>query len=132
METVEQLPSNKKFGYFFGVVFAFASSYFYWSESVSLSAVFAVLAAVTFILALLASHVLEPFNKLWMKLGLLLGKIVSPIVMGIIYALIFIPVGLFMRAIGRDELRIKRRDSFSHWKQRDPVGSDTESFKNQF
>jgi hypothetical protein len=67
-----------------------------------------------------------------MSFGLMLGKISSPIVLGFIFFGIFTPVGIFMRILGRDELRLKMKSQKSYWKMReaDPFNSDT--FKNQF
>lgn len=127
-----QLPSNRKFGLFFTVVFALAGAYF-WSSGVELAAQGFLLAAVLFlVVALLKADLLLPLNKLWMRLGLLLGMIVSPIVLGIIFFGIFTPVSLMMKLVGRDELRLKIKARDTHWKPKETLVPQSESFKNQF
>ena len=126
-----ELPSNRKFGFFFTFVFAVVAAYFYYSTNVSWAYVF-VAAALTFLLVtLIKSDALLPLNKLWMRFGLILGSIVSPIVLGVIFFGLFAPIAMLMRLSGRDELRLKFIQKTSHWISRDePIKS--ESFGNQF
>ena len=126
-----ELPSNRKFGFFFSFVFALAAAYFYFSTNVSWAYVFIATALIFLIITLIKSDALLPLNKLWMRFGLLLGMIVSPIVLGIIFFGLFTPIAILMRLSGRDELRLKFTQKASHWISRgEPIKS--ESFKNQF
>ena len=127
-----QLPSNKKFGLFFSMVFAITSIYFFYINLGTVSFILANLSIIFFILALINSTILLPFNKGWMRLGILLSIIVSPIIMGIIFFAIFTPVGLIMRMFGRDELRLKMKPVSSHWKVRESQSDINKSFKHQF
>ena len=126
-----ELPSNRKFGFFFTFVFALAAAYFYYSANVSCAYV-SIAAALAFLcITLFKSDALLPLNKLWMRFGLLLGMIVSPIVLGIIFFGLFTPIAMIMRLSGRDELRLKFTQKASHWISREePIKS--ESFKHQF
>ena len=126
-----QLPSNKKFGFFFTFVFAIASAYFYNATSASWSYVFGLTSLLFLIVSAVKAEILLPLNKLWMRFGHLLGMIVSPIVLGIIFFGLFMPIAIVMRLSGRDELRLKFIKKSSHWIPRnDPLKS--ESFKQQF
>ena len=126
-----ELPSNRKFGFFFTFVFAVAAAYFYYSANVGLAYVFVATALTFLLITLIKSDVLLPLNKLWMRFGLLLGMIVSPIVLGIIFFGLFTPIAVVMRLSGRDELRLKFTQKASHWISRsEPIKS--ESFKHQF
>ena len=126
-----ELPSNRKFGFFFTFVFAVAAAYFYYSANVSWAYVFSGAASIFLLVTLIKSDALLPLNKLWMRFGLLLGMIVSPIVLGIIFFGLFTPIAFFMRLSGRDELRLKLSKKASHWISRsEPLKS--ESFKQQF
>tara|TARA_Y100000748_G_scaffold26754_1_gene20030 strand:- start:3082 stop:3480 length:399 start_codon:yes stop_codon:yes gene_type:complete len=126
-----ELPSNRKFGVFFTIVFAVAAAYSYHTANVSLAYVFITAASIFLLVTLIKSDALIPLNKLWMRFGLLLGMIVSPIVLGVIFFGLFTPYALVMRLTGRDELRLKLDEKTSHWIIRyDPITS--ESFKHQF
>jgi len=126
------LPSNKKFGLFFALIFFVAAVYLNYSSS-QLLAFLSLCASVFFLLAaLFFDSLLLPLNKLWMRLGLLLGMIVSPLVMSIIFFTLFVPIGLIMRLFGRDELRLKMKSRDSHWKSREHDESNADSFNHQF
>ena len=126
-----ELPSNRKFGFFFTFVFAAVAAYFYYSTNVSWAYVFVAAALAFLLVTLIQSDALLPLNKLWMRFGLLLGMIVSPIVLGIIFFGLFTPIAILMRLSGRDELRLKLTQKISHWVSRgEPIKS--ESFKHQF
>ena len=126
-----ELPSNRKFGFFFTIVFAVVAAFFYYSYNLTWAYVFSAAALVFMLATLTKSDVLLPLNKLWMRFGLLLGMIVSPIVLGVIFFGLFTPIAMLMRLSGRDELRLKFAQKVSHWISRgEPIKS--ESFKHQF
>lgn len=126
-----ELPSNRKFGFFFTFVFSIAAVFSFWVVELLLAYAFIAVAFVFLIITLVRSDALLPLNKLWMRFGLLLGMIVSPIVLGIIFFGLFTPIATLMRLGRRDELRLKFVKKSSHWITRsEPIKS--ESFKNQF
>ena len=126
-----ELPSNRKFGFFFTFVFSVAAAYFYYSANLTWAYVFVGAASIFLLVTLIKSDALLPLNKLWMRFGLLIGMIVSPIVLGVIFFGIFSPIAMLMRLSGRDELRLKFTQKASHWISRgEPIKSV--SFKHQF
>ena len=126
-----ELPSNRKFGILFTIIFTLASLYFYSLAHIVLASLFLCLAIIVMTIALVKANILLPANKLWMQFGIVLGMIVSPIVLGIIFFGLFTPISVFLKLRGRDELRLKVRERISHWNLR---GDQIEppSFKNQF
>ena len=123
-----KISSNKSFGIVFFIVFFIVSIYplFFdgnlriWSLIVSL---------LFLILGLVNSRILTPLNRLWFKFGMLLGKIISPIIMGLVFFIVVTPTGLIMRALKKDLLNLKKKDSQSYWVKRDKFDSD---MRNQF
>jgi hypothetical protein len=90
-------------------------------------------AAILLTLALLRPALLRPLNRQWTKLGLLLSKIANPIVLGLLYAVAVVPMGLLMRATGKDPLRLRLdRDASTYWIPRVPPGPPPETMTNQF
>lgn len=84
-------------------------------------------------LGLLAPASLSGLNRAWMRLGLILFRVVNPIVLGLIYATTMVPIGLMMRATGRDPLHLKvDPDAASYWIRRDPPGPKPDTMINQF
>ena len=126
-----ELPSNRKFGFFFTFVCALAATYFYYSANVIWTYVFIAAALAFLLVTLIKSDALLPLNKLWMRFGLLIGMVVSPIVLGVIFFGLFTPIAMLMRLSGRDELRLKYSQKASHWISRGEQ-IKSQSFKQQF
>jgi hypothetical protein len=83
--------------------------------------------------SLIAPPLLGPLNRLWLKFGALLHSITSPIILGIMFYLVILPIGLIMRLLGKDLLRLGfDRTSSSYWIRREPPGPDKTSLNRQF
>lgn len=84
-------------------------------------------------IALIAPALLGPLNRLWLKFGALLHTITSPIILGIMFFLVILPIGLIMRLLGKDFLRLKFDNSASsYWIRREPPGPEKNSLNRQF
>ena len=127
-----ELPSNRRFGFFFTAVFLFVAAYLFWLQYVKLSTGFCVAGVVFGVVTFVNASLLLPLNKMWMRFGLLLGMIISPIVLGILFFGLFTPIAIAMRLIGRDELLLKRQNIDSFWKQRKPADLNSQSFVRQY
>jgi hypothetical protein len=55
-------------------------------------------------LALVAPLALNPVYKVWMRFGLVMGAIMSRLILGIVFFLVVTPLGLLMRATGKDPM----------------------------
>ena len=126
------LPSNRKFGYFFSLIFLIIAIYSYYIEIKIFSFFIFILSFVFLIITYLRPNILLPLNRLWMNFGLLLSYIVSPIILGAIFFLIFTPTALITKLVGRDELNLKFSKKGSNWKNRKNDTSFLNRFKNQF
>ncbi len=90
-------------------------------------------AALLLSLAFLWPAVLAPLNRLWLRLGLLLYKVINPLVMGLVFFTTVVPIGLALRAFGKDPLRLRREPTAtSYWIRREPPGPDPDTMKHQF
>ena len=126
-----EIPSNKKFGYFFTFVFMIITGYFFANKSLNLAYIFGTISAIFFIITTLKADLLLFLNILWIRFGLLLGMIISPFVLGILFFVFFTPMAILMKLYGRDELRLKFKKNITYWTLRDnQIMPD--SFKNQF
>jgi hypothetical protein len=68
-----------------------------------------------------------------MRFGLALYRVVNPVVMALLFFVTVVPMGLAMRAFGRDALRLKRdKNAASYWILREPPGPSPETMKHQF
>jgi len=130
--TNNKMVTDKKFGYFFSVLFTLIALYSYWQDLKNFAITSAALSFIFVAVTLVAPKVLSPLNRAWYELGMFLGKIVSPIVLGAIFFLMITPISLITRLFGRDELKIKKLSIQSYWVDRSPPGPSSDSFKNQF
>jgi len=90
-------------------------------------------ATVPLLLALCWTTALAPFNRLWLRFSLVLYKVVNPIVMAVLFFVTVVPIGLVMRALGKDPLRLKRDPEVTtYWIVREPPGPAPETIKHQF
>ena len=124
-----KISSNRNFGLVFFLVFLIVALWplkyeediRFWSLSLSI---------IFFILGILNSKLLAPLNKLWFKFGIFLGSIVSPVVMGLVYFLVVVPVGIFMRLLGKDLLKKNKiKNASTYWIKRNKEQS---RMKKQF
>jgi hypothetical protein len=126
-----ELPSNRKFGFFFTSVFAVLGIYSFYAAMIYWAYAFAFISVIFLIVTLVKADILLPLNILWMRLGFLLGRIVSPVILGLIFFGIFTPIAVITRIIGRDELSLKLMKKPSYWILRSK-SVKSEFFKNQF
>ena len=122
------LPTNRNFGIVFFLFFLFISLWQF-SNDKTLSYWFLIISIIFLILGLLNAKILTPINKTWIKFGEILGSIVSPIVMTIIFFGIVTPIGLFLKLIGKDVLKLKQDKKNTYWIEKD---NSNNSMKNQF
>ncbi len=124
--------SDRSFGFVFAAVFLIIAVWPLW-HGAGLRWWSAGVAAAFAVVAVAVPHILAVPNRLWMKFGLLLGKIVSPIALGILFYLVFMPIGVLMRVLGKDPLKLKRDTAAaSYWVSREPPGPPPTSMTNQF
>ena len=124
--------SDRSFGLVFAGFFAIVGALSLWRQHQGWHYTLP-LAAVFLVVALTYPRVLGPLNRLWLKFGLLLYKVMNPLVLGLLFFVTIMPIGLVMRAMGKDFLRLKREpNAKSYWIARTPPGPPPQSMKNQF
>ena len=130
-EQVER-PPDRQFGLVFTVVFAIVAAWpAIWGRPVRWWS--AVLAAAFLTVTLVAPRLLTPLNRVWLWIGLLLHKCVSPIVLGLVFFSTVTPIGLLLRALGKDPLRLRfDPEAPTYWIERRPPGPAGHSMPNQF
>lgn len=94
----------------------------------------AVLVGLAFLsVALIYPSLLGPLNRLWRLVGLALHHVINPAIMALIYFFAVVPIGLLLRARGKDLLRLKRDPGAqSYWIKRIPPVPPSGSMSKQF
>jgi len=128
----DTMPTDRKFGVFFGILFFLASFVFLIMSQISLASLLCVVSLALFTLSACKPSLLHPMNRAWMLFGLTLGRVVNPIVMGLIFYVIFVPTALALKIFGRDELRLKTQSRETYWKLRPAEHDRQDPFRQQF
>ena len=120
--------SSKSFGYlFFGVFLALAVWVYVKNQNLNFWLIGTSI--VFLVLTLVKSKLLDILNDLWIKFGELLGKIIAPIVMSVVFFLIVTPIGLILKIVKKDLLKLKFNNDKSYWVEKDKT---IESMDKQF
>ena len=131
-EEETERPPDRQFGLVFTVVFTVLALWplvsgrpvRWWS---------AVAAAGFLVCALVVPGVLAPLNRLWLWIGLLLHRVVSPLVLGLVFFSTVTPIGLVLRALGKDPLRLTFDPAApTYWIERRPPGPPGHTMPNQY
>jgi hypothetical protein len=127
-----KIGSDRNFGIVFAVVFILIATLPVMHGGTARWWALAVAAAFG-VAALLAPTVLRPLNLVWFKLGIALHHVVNPIIMGAIFFGAVTPMGMLMRALGEDHLRLKRsQHSSTYWIERQRPAPVPGSMSKQF
>jgi predicted membrane metal-binding protein len=132
--TKEAKPgSERSFGLLFFVVFTVIALWpAIWGGSIRWWASFVALSFG--VVALTATRLLIPFNRLWFRFGMLLHAVMSPAILCLIFVCVVVPTGLLLRMFGKDvlDIRDRRRQTSSYWIARENAPVSADSMKNQF
>ena len=135
-ETFERLDETHSSDRSFGLIFAaLASAIALWPvlRGDALRWWLIGLAVLLAAVGLVVPKLLHPLNRAWMWVGRCLNRIVNPVLLGLVFFGVLTPLGLAMRATGRDPLRLRfDRSARSYWILRDPPGPDPKSMIRQF
>jgi Saxitoxin biosynthesis operon protein SxtJ len=125
-------PSDRKFGLTLGGILALIAIIKLIERS-PWGVVWGALAVALIGSALLRPSLLTIPNRLWLKLGLLLHRIVNPVIMAVLFFGTILPIGLLMRACGKDPLRLKLdRTAATYWLPRADQRPQSEAMRQQF
>ncbi len=114
-----KVGSERNFGLVFAAVFALIGLWPLIGGSGPRWIVLAI-SLLLIAIAMVRPSLLTVPNRLWFRFGMLLGAIVAPIVMGLVFLIAFLPIGLIMRAVGKDLLSIRMQpDADSYWIKRE-------------
>ena len=131
-EETHEIPSNRSFGMTVGgVLVLIALLPMLRSRPPRLWAL--VPAAILLTAGVLFPSVLTVPNRLWMKLAGLISKITNPVILSLMFYLLFTPVAVLCRLMGKDLLRLKAdKELETYWIARQPAGPPPETMSNQF
>jgi hypothetical protein len=123
--------SDRSFGLVFACVFGLIGV---WSLlSAGTIRWWAIGAALGLILvALTVPGLLAIPNRLWTKFGLLLHRIVNPIILAILFFIVFVPMAIWLRVVGRQPIRRLPPDEETFWRKPEKRQVNPESFRKLY
>jgi hypothetical protein len=124
-------PSDRNFGFVFTAVFLFFGL---WPlrHARPIRPWCLALSAALLLVTLFRPSLLHLPNRAWTGLGLSLGKVVNPIVIGLLFYLVFTPIALALRWMGKDLLHLRRNPAAkTYWLTRDAT-ENLSNMTNQF
>jgi hypothetical protein len=120
--------SDRSFGLTVGgVLLAFGAAKGLLAGAVTLTAVLCVvIGAVLLLFGIIAPARLTRLSRLWLRLGMALAAVVNPLILALLFYLVFSPMALVLRLVGKRPLRLQREPAAaSYWLAREPqAGSD--------
>lgn len=119
---------ERQFGFLFAAVFAIVAFWPLWPLRTP-NLYWLVGAGAWLAAALIYPKMLAPLYKAWMAFGHALGWLNTRVILGIVFFLLVTPIGLIMRLLGKDSLRLRRAGSY--WVVRDKELLP-QSMRNQF
>ena len=123
--------SDRSFGFVFAALFLLIGLWSVWNSQVIFWWSF-ILSGIFEVLALFYPRALSPLNQLWTLFGAMLHKVMTPLILAVMFFLVFAPMGLFLRMVGKRLLSEPDPEATSYWIERDPPGPDPTTMPQQF
>lgn len=109
----------RKFGFLMGTVLAAISGIILWRRGLPPTDAATILGATSlafFALAAAFPQTLRPVYLVWMSIAIALGFVMTRVILTLVFLLVVTPIGLVMRALGKDPLTKGPDDSLeSYW-----------------
>ena len=121
----ERIPARltaaegRRFGLTVGIAFLVLGGIVLWRDHQTPATIFGSLGTLLVLAGLIIPRQLGPVERGWMKLAHLMSKVTTPLFLGILYAVVFTPVGMIMKIVGKQPLKHgNKQDGF--WVERAP------------
>lgn len=121
MENIKQLDAHelRKFGLVTGTIFAVLFGFLFpWIIETTIPLWPWVISATLIIWALIHPSSLRPVYNLWMKIGHVLGWVNTRIILALIFYILFFPIAIMMKILGKDPLHKKLDRELSSYRSK--------------
>ena len=105
---------ERSFGISVGSVLLLIAAYMVWRGRITAAEITGGIGALLLLLGLTKPLLLKWPSAVWWKFAMVLGYVNARIILTIAFAIVFIPLGVIWRLIGRDPLA-NRRANFRGW-----------------
>ncbi len=124
----------REFAAIFAILLCLIAGIKLWNNSVTMTPYYCIAAAILLIsLGYGAPSLLVPIWKGWMKFASLLGNFMSTIIVSICWVLMFVPIGLIFKLIGKHVMDLRYNVPVqSYWELRDNKLNDFKLLERQY
>jgi hypothetical protein len=119
----------RSFGLVVGGVFVAIATFIAWRRGWDVSGWplwLGIPGAALMLLGVLVATILRPAYLVWMGLAFAMGFVMTRVILTLVFVLLVIPIGLILRAVGKDVLDLRLRpEAPSYWRDREedrPLG----------
>lgn len=120
----------RRFGFTVGAAFLVLAAVAWWRGHARVAMGLAVLGGLLVAAGAIVPDALPPVHRVWMRGAERLSRLTTPVILGFIYFVVITPIGLVLRALGRDPLT-KPRTAETVWVPRSP-GARRSDLRRQF
>jgi hypothetical protein len=126
-----EVKELKKFGILFSLIFIVISLSLFFKQKNFLP--WAGVSFLFFLLAIYCPNLLKVLYRPWMKLASFLSWVNTGLILFLMFYLIFLPIGLLLKLLGKDLLDIKiDKNKASYWKSKDKDSLGLGFYQRQF
>jgi hypothetical protein len=123
----------RKFGLTVGGIFLVLAGFSQWRGHEIPPMILGGLGVLLFVPGLIAPTILRPVEKGWMRFAAGLAYVNTRIILTLLYYILFMPVGLIRRMLGKDGLNLKLgTGESSDWVKREVQPVDPARYRMQF
>lgn len=121
-QEIKNIPSSKKdlrkFGIVMGIAMFVITGILFWIKK-ELFLVVPAIGLGFILLGLVVPVVLKPVQKLWMTIAIILGWFMTRVILSILYFLVFTPMALIAKVVGKQFLELKwEKSQPTYWNYR--------------
>lgn len=126
-------PANpeRAFGLSVGTVLMLIAAFALWRQRLLAAQILGAVGAVLVVLGYLRPTLLYWPSKAWWRMAIALGYINARVILTVAFALVFVPISLAWRVIGRDPLG-RRRSSWQGWQAYPPRYRDRNHYSRMY
>lgn len=114
----------RRYGFVMAGAFGVISALLWWRSSPGAPYVLGI-ASFFGIFAIMAPTLLGPIEKIWMAFAEKLSIVMTTLILTVAYYFVITPIGLLLRVMGKDLLKIKKSQAPSFWQPVEPDGPGT-------
>lgn len=114
-------------------MFGVLSSFFFWKGSLITASFFTILFLALGVMPLVFKRAGGIVLKKWLVFTGIIGEIINRLMLALVYFVVILPIGIVMKVIGRDRLKIKKlSNSKTYWVNLESIPNEIEHLKRVY